>query len=91
MRQASAQSSFLQPSDSSAAATAAQAALLREASVAERLERVHSLTRTTLELSRRAIRRRLGDVTELEVLLAWAELHYGQELANAVRRYIDEL
>ena len=76
--------------DTSAAAAAVQIDLLRRASVAERLERVHSLTRTTLELSRRAIRRRLGDVEELQVLLVWAEVHYGKELADAVRQYVDE-
>ncbi len=76
------------PTDTDPAAEAAQIELLREASVPRRLDRMHSLTRTTLALSRRAIRRRMPGATEQDVLLAWADLHYGKELADRVRQYL---
>jgi CHAD domain-containing protein len=75
--------------DTSDEAHVVQIALLRKATIAQRFARVRSLTSSTIELSRRAIRRRLGDVDEREVLLVFVQLHYGRELAEALRADLD--
>lgn len=63
---------------------AIQIELLREASVAQRFARVRSLSQTTIELSRRAIRRRHPELDEVGVGLLFVELHYGADLAARV-------
>ncbi len=65
-----------------------QIELLRKASPARRFSSVRSLSRTTIELSRRAIRRRMPAASETEVALAFVELHYGKELAERLDRYL---
>lgn len=62
-----------------------QIELLRAAGPARRLALARSLSRTTIELSRRAIARARGLTDEVEVALEWASLHYGPELAARVR------
>ena len=59
-----------------------QVALVRRASTARRFETVRSLTRTVAALSRRALRRRQPEATELEIDRAFVELHYGSALAG---------
>ena len=67
-----------------------QVDLLRRAGVAERFRLVCSLSSTVVELSRQAIRDRHPEWSEREVLLEWAAVHYGRELAERVRRYLKE-
>lgn len=62
-----------------------QVALLRTAGLSRRLALALSLTDTVHGLARRAIRRALGSDDETEVRLRFVELHYGRELADAVR------
>lgn len=62
--------------------------LLRKASPARRLSVVRSLSRTIIELSRRAIRRRMPEASETELALAFVELHYGGELARRLELYL---
>jgi len=56
--------------------------LVRAATPAERFQVASSLTRTTIALSRRAIRRRNPGAAESEIDRLFAELHYGAELVR---------
>ena len=75
-------------SDTSPDALAVQIELLRKATVSERLRLMCDLTTTAIELSRDGIRQAHPTWSELEVKLYWAELHYGKDLADQVRRHL---
>ena len=72
-------------SDTDPEAARVQLELLRRASPAKRLSLALSLSRTVLGLSRRGLARRMPHASEEEVGLQFVELHYGRELAQAVR------
>jgi hypothetical protein len=63
--------------------------LLRQASIAKRLAVMRSLSRTTIQLSRRAIHRANPTYSQLDVNLAFVAYHYGEELAQSLRRYLE--
>lgn len=67
-----------------------QIALLRKATLARRFEIVRSLSQTTIELSRRAIQRANPTFSQREVDLAFVAYHYGEELAERLRRYLEQ-
>ena len=69
-------------SDTSLAAEQAQVQLLRAATVARRAHLALSLTRTTLSLARRALRRARPGANERDLRLAFIEVHYGTALAR---------
>ena len=71
--------------DTSAEAARVQIELLRAAGPARRFQLMRRMTNHAVALSRRAIQRANPDASELEVKLIWAEVHYGPELAAAVR------
>lgn len=62
--------------------------LLWQQSISERLSRTKSLTTFTLNLSRRAIARANPKKNKLELDLLFVEYHYGTELANKVKNFI---
>lgn len=66
-----------------------QIELLRKLSVAERFEKVRALTARTVGLSKRAIARANPDLSPEEVKLKFIELHYGRDLAERVRQYLE--
>jgi len=66
-----------------------QIMLLRQASIAKRVAVMRSLSRTTIQLSRRAIHRANPKYTQLEVNLAFVAYHYGEEMAQRLRRYLE--
>lgn len=66
-----------------------QLMLLRQASIAKRVAVMRSLSRTTIQLSRRAIHRANPHYTPLEVNLAFVAYHYGEEMAQRLRRYLE--
>jgi hypothetical protein len=74
--------------DTHPAAEHAQLELLRTATVAQRFARARSLTRSTIELARRAIKRVRPDADETETMLLFAEFHYGSEISDRVRRFL---
>ena len=76
------------PSDTPPAVEAFQLDLLRRAGTARRAGLALSLSRAAIRASRRAVARRHPELDEQGVLLRWAELHYGDELAGRVRRYL---
>jgi len=67
-----------------------QIELLRKATVAERFAKMRSLTAMAINLSRRAIARANPGLGPQELSLKFIELHYGKELCQRVRRYLDE-
>ncbi len=64
--------------------------LIRRHSVERRVAGMRSLTADAVEKSRRAIRNIHPDWTEREVLLEWAEVHYGRDLAKKLRHHMGE-
>lgn len=74
--------------DTSPEAERVQLALLRQASTAKRFARARSLSQTTIDLSRRAIRRANPMLSEEEVLIRFVALHYGQDLADRVQDHL---
>jgi len=67
-----------------------QIMLLRQATVAKRLAVMRSLSQTTIQLSRRAIRRANPTYSPLEVKLTFVAYHYGGELAERLRQYLEQ-
>jgi hypothetical protein len=66
-----------------------QIELIRASSVPERISRVRSLSRTAMFLSRRAIQRANPSMSEREVDLAFVEYHYGKDIAQRLRLYME--
>jgi hypothetical protein len=79
-----------QSPDTHSTAEAVQIELLRKASVADRLEKVWSLSRTVSQLALEGIRRAHPNASQEELLLLYVSIHYGQEIADGLRQYQDE-
>ena len=75
--------------DTDSQAEKVQIELIRQSSVAKRISMVRSLSRTAMFLSRRAIRRANPSLSKREVDLLFVELHYGKDLAERLRSYIE--
>lgn len=75
-------------SPASDAADRKQVELLRAAGTARRAALALSLSSTVIALARQAIRNRSPSLSDEEVLLRWAEIHYGLDLANRVRAHL---
>jgi hypothetical protein len=58
--------------------------------VADRLEKVWSLSRTVSQLALEGIRRAHPNASQEELLLLYVSIHYGQEIADRLRQYQDE-
>jgi hypothetical protein len=78
-----------QSPDTTPEAEKIQIDLIREASVPRRMSTVRSLSRTVIYLSRRAIQRARPSLTEREVDIAFVANHYGEELAERLRLYLE--
>lgn len=78
-----------QSPDTTPQAEKEQIELIRQSSVAERISMVRSLSQTTMFLSRRAIQRANPFMSEREVDLTFVELHYGKDLAERLRLYME--
>lgn len=63
--------------------------LVRKAGPAEKMSQVRSLSQTVMQLSKRAIARRNKHLSEQEVNLMFVSLHYGKELADHLRNYLN--
>jgi hypothetical protein len=63
--------------------------LLRRASPSQRLHLALSLSRTVIALSRAGLASRVPDGSLETVGLRFVALHYGQDLADAVRRGLE--
>ncbi len=78
-----------QSSDTAPEAEKVQIELIRESSVSKRIATVRSLSQTTMYLSRRAIQRTNPSLSEREVDLAFVAYHYGNDLAERLRSYME--
>lgn len=78
------------PADTTVDAERVQVAILREASVARRLERAFGLTATVIGLARRSLARADPSASPRELTVRFVELHYGPELAAGLREHLDE-
>lgn len=74
-----------QSPDTSPEAERVQIELVRNMTVAQRMSRVRSLKRTTIQLSRRAVRRVHPNLDEDGVSAMFVELHYGHDRAERYR------
>jgi len=77
------------PTDTHPEAEKVQIELIRKLSIAERFLKVRQLTARTVGLSKRAIARANPDFSPEEVKLKFIELHYGRDLAERVREYLE--
>ena len=77
------------PSQPLGAADQVQIELLRRAGTARRFALARSLSASVIALSRAAIRRRHPELDDTEILLRFAALHYGDDLAQRVRRDLE--
>lgn len=64
--------------------------LIRHANAAKKLSQVRSLSQTMIQLSRRAITRANKNIDEQEVNLIFVAHHYGNDLADRLRRYLEK-
>ena len=71
-------------------ARAVQLELFRRASPGRRFALASSLSTSTMELARAAIRRRHPDWSERDVELEFVRVHYGADLAHRVRAYLEQ-
>ena len=78
-----------QSPDTAPQAEKVQIELIRQSSIARRISMVRSLSRTAMFLSRRAIWRANPSLNEREVDLLFVELHYGEDLAQRLRSYME--
>lgn len=72
-------------SDTDPEAERVQLELLRRAGPGRRLRLALSLSRTVMGLSRAGLARRFGDASPEELGLRFVALHYGSDLADALR------
>ncbi len=66
-----------------------QISLIQQASIAKRTSRMRSLSQTVIQLSRKAIRRANPNLDEKELNLTFISYHYGSELGNSLRNYLN--
>lgn len=64
--------------------------LLREKSSAKKFSLIRSLSRLTIQLSKRAIQRANKGIDDNQVNLIFIDLHYGRELSNKYQKYLSQ-
>jgi hypothetical protein len=67
-----------------------QIELLRQASISRRIALALSLSETVIQLARNAIRIQNPNFSDRDVLLRFVSIHYGQELAESVRKDLQQ-
>jgi 2-keto-4-pentenoate hydratase len=71
-------------------AEAIQIQLIRQATVAQRIARMRSLTSSLMRLSKRAIRRANPGATQAELDVLFVKYHYGEALAVRFQAYLEQ-
>jgi len=64
--------------------------LQRKKSVTQKLDQIRSLSASMMGLSRRAIVRARRPSSEIEANLLFVELHYGVQLADRLKQYLQK-
>lgn len=78
------------PFDTSLSVEEKQIDLIRKSTVAKHVSIVRSLSQTTMQLSMRAISRANPLLSKREVNLTFVAYHYGEDLANRLRSYMEQ-
>jgi hypothetical protein len=79
-----------QSPDTTPEAEKVQIGLIRKSSISRRISLVRSLSQTVIYLSRRSIRRSMPYLSKRELDIAFISNHYGQELAERLRLYLEK-
>jgi len=79
-----------QSPDTAPEAEKIQIELIRKSSISRRISIVRSLSQTVIYLSRRAIKRAKPFLSERELDIAFVANHYGEELAERLRLYLEQ-
>jgi hypothetical protein len=66
-----------------------QISLIRKSSISDRISRSRSLSQTVIQLSRRAIMRANPTLGERELRCKFVAYHYGEELAEQLKKYFN--
>ena len=77
------------PSDTHPDVENAHIRLLSDAGPSRRLALARSLSQLTMELSRRALQKRAGDCSQLELAVKTVALCYGEGLAERVKMCLE--
>jgi len=64
--------------------------LIRKESFSKKLSQILSLSQTIIQLSKRAITRANKDLDANQIKLLFINYHYGKDLAERVKKYIDK-
>ena len=64
--------------------------LIRKESFSKKLSQILSLSQTTIQLTKRAIARANKNLDIDQIKLLFIDYHYGKDLAERVRKYIDK-
>jgi len=64
--------------------------LIRKKSISKKLSQILSLSQTTIQLSKRAIARANENLDIDQIKLLFINYHYGKDLAEQVKKYIDK-
>lgn len=64
--------------------------LIRKANPSQKIHQVRSLSKTVILLSKRAIARANPHLNKREIDLLFVSHHYGQDLADRLRKYLEE-
>lgn len=67
-----------------------QIRLIRQATVAQRIGKMRSLTSSLMGLSKRAIRRANPEASQDELDVLFVKYHYGEELAARFQAYLQQ-
>lgn len=67
-----------------------QISLIRKATIAKRISHTRSFSQSIIQLSRKAIMRANPKLNERELTVLIIAYHYGTELANRLREYMDK-
>ncbi|MBI5193946.1 MAG: hypothetical protein HZA08_10965 [Nitrospirae bacterium] len=67
-----------------------QISLIRKATIAKRVSRTRSFSQSIIQLSRKAIKRANPKLNERELILTFIAYHYGTELSDRLREYLDQ-
>lgn len=62
--------------------------ILKKDNLAKKFSKIRSLSRLTMQLSKRAIARQNKMLDENQINLLFIEYNYGRELADRVRKYL---
>jgi hypothetical protein len=64
--------------------------LIKQKSIANKINQIVSLSQTTIELSKRAILRNNNELNENQINLLFINYHYGKDIANRVEEYLNQ-